>query len=114
MLARSCLSAAIVVVAAALPGGAAAYPTNPATIATIAGTGAQCATSTGTSCDGGGVATSAQLKAPVGVAVDGAGDVYVADSGDNKIRSVTPGGTIATIAGTGAQCATSTDTSCDG
>src|SRR2546428_522381 len=118
MLARSSLSRAIVVAlvlgGAAFPSRAAAYATNPATLWTIAGTGAACATSTDTSCDGGGVATSAQLHSPYGVAVDGAGDVYVADFSDNKIRKVTPGGAITTIAGTGAACATSTGTSCDG
>src|SRR5947208_662340 len=112
MLARAHPSRAIVVVVAlggaALASGATAYPANPATLWTIVGTGDTCATATGTSCDGGGVATSAQLRLPGGVAVDGAGNAYIADIGDHKIRKVTPGGAISTIAGTGTQCATST------
>jgi uncharacterized repeat protein (TIGR01451 family) len=65
------------------------------TITTIAGTGA-----TGYYGDGG-PATAALLNAPVSVAVDAAGNVYIADSYNYVIRVVTPGGIIATIAGTG-------------
>ena len=46
----------------------------------------------------GGPATSASLNAPTSVAVDAAGKVYIADSGNNVIRVVS-GGTISTIAG---------------
>jgi len=63
-------------------------------ISTIAGTGT--AGSTGD----GGQATSAQLNAPVGVAVDGQGNLYIADRGNNRIRKVS-GGIISTVAGTG-------------
>ena len=49
----------------------------------------------------GGAATSAQLINPEGVSVDISGNVYIADSGDNKIRMVTSTGIITTIAGTG-------------
>src|SRR5437868_6620408 len=48
----------------------------------------------------GGPATSAQLNAG-GVAVDKAGNLYIADGGNYRIRKVTPAGTISTIAGTG-------------
>ncbi len=65
------------------------------TITTIAGTG-----KAGISGDGG-PATSAAMHAPSGVAVDGQGNVYVADYGNNRVRKVSPGGTITTIAGTG-------------
>lgn len=71
------------------------------TIATIAGTGER-----GFSGDGG-PATSAQLSPqcgandPAGLAVDGAGDVFIADTGNNRVRMVTPAGVITTVAGTG-------------
>jgi sugar lactone lactonase YvrE len=55
----------------------------------------------------GGPATSAGLNIPKGVAVDGAGNLYIADTGDQRIRMVTPDGTITTIAGNGAQDALS-------
>jgi len=49
-----------------------------------------------------GAATNASLNGPYGVAVDAAGTVYIADSGNNRIRIVS-GGVIATIAGTGVE-----------
>jgi NHL repeat len=70
------------------------------TISTLAGTGT--AGSTGD----GGPATSAQLDTPQGVAVDADGNVFIADSRSNKVRKVTPAGTISTYAGTGAAGAT--------
>jgi sugar lactone lactonase YvrE len=66
------------------------------TITTIAGTGAQ-----GSSGDGG-PATSALLRFPYGLAVDGEGNVYFADSGNNRVRRISRGGTITAFAGTGA------------
>jgi sugar lactone lactonase YvrE len=67
------------------------------TITTLAGKGAF-----GFSGDGG-PATSADLAFPEGVAVDGAGNVFVADEGNNRIRKISPNGQITTIAGTGAE-----------
>ena len=49
----------------------------------------------------GGPATSAELLGPQGVAVDGQGNVYIADSDNERVRKVTSGGTITTIAGSG-------------
>src|SRR5207248_2794587 len=49
----------------------------------------------------GGAATSAMLKNPQGVAVDAAGNVYIADTGNNRVRVVT-GTNIRTYAGNGA------------
>ncbi len=60
----------------------------------VAGTGEQ-----GFGGDGG-PATSALLDSPEGIALDAAGNLYFADSGNHRIREVTAG-VIATIAGTG-------------
>jgi sugar lactone lactonase YvrE len=51
----------------------------------------------------GGPASAAQLNGPYGAAVDNAGNLYIADSLNNKVRKVASDGTITTIAGTGAQ-----------
>ncbi len=49
-----------------------------------------------------GPATSAQLNAPSGLAVDASGDLFIADTGNNVIREVVQAtGTIITVAGTG-------------
>jgi DNA-binding beta-propeller fold protein YncE len=45
----------------------------------------------------GGPATQAQLNDPQGVAVDGAGDLFIADTFNNAIREVTPSGIISTV-----------------
>ena len=65
------------------------------TINTIAGTG-----SIGNSGDGG-PATAAFLNQPTGVAVDRAGNVYIADNQNSRVRKVDTSGTITTIAQTG-------------
>ena len=65
------------------------------TITTIAGTGER-----GFGGDGG-PASQAQLRAPEGVAVDEAGNLYIADTGNHRIRKVDLTGTITTIAGSG-------------
>jgi hypothetical protein len=64
-------------------------------ITTIAGTGV--AGSTGD----GGQAKSAQLNLPSGIAFDSAGNLYIAENGGNRVRKVTPGGIISTVAGNG-------------
>jgi hypothetical protein len=64
-------------------------------ISTIAGTGIE-----GYGGDGS-AATAALLDTPTGVAVDSTGNVYIADSHNQRIRKVS-GGIITTIAGTGA------------
>src|SRR5205085_12467064 len=49
----------------------------------------------------GGPAAAAQLSAPMGFARDLAGNLYFADSGNNKVRVVRKDGTIQDVAGTG-------------
>jgi uncharacterized protein (TIGR03437 family) len=63
------------------------------TISTVAGTGAA-----GFSGDEGS-ATAASISGPRGVVVDDNGDIFIADTGNNRIRQVTPDGVIHTIAG---------------
>jgi sugar lactone lactonase YvrE len=64
-------------------------------ITTVAGNG-----SSGYSGDGG-PATSARLSLPSDVAVDSAGNLFIADSFNNRIRKVSSSGIIATVAGDG-------------
>ncbi len=65
------------------------------TISTYAGNGS------GTSSGDGGPATSASLYYPYGVAVDAAGNVYIAELNGNRVRKVTRDGVISTYAGNG-------------
>jgi len=64
-------------------------------ITTVAGTGA-----VGFSGDGG-PATSASLSGPRDVVADSAGDLFIADSGNNRVRKVDATGVITTVAGDG-------------
>jgi uncharacterized protein (TIGR03437 family) len=48
-----------------------------------------------------GTATNAVLYQPSGVSLDTQGNLYIADTGTQRVRQVIPGGTITTIAGTG-------------
>ncbi len=64
-------------------------------ITTIAGTGY--AGSSGDS----GPAASATVNHPQGVAVDSAGNIYIADTYNSRVRQVSTGGIITTVAGTG-------------
>ena len=66
------------------------------TISTVAGNGVR-----GFSGDGG-PATDAELNNPLSVSVDSAGNIYIADSSNNRIRKVSPNGLINTVAGGGA------------
>jgi uncharacterized protein (TIGR03437 family) len=63
-------------------------------ITTVAGTGG-----IGSSGDGG-PATSAELAYPYSIAVDAAGNLFIADAGNNRIRKVS-NGIITTVAGNG-------------
>jgi DNA-binding beta-propeller fold protein YncE len=46
------------------------------------------------------------LFSPAGVAIDHAGNVYIADSNDHEVRKVSPNGIVTRFAGTGQVCAT--------
>ncbi len=48
-----------------------------------------------------GSALAAKLLNPEGIAVDSQGDIFIADTGNNVVREVTPDGLIKTVAGTG-------------
>ncbi|MCX6875774.1 MAG: choice-of-anchor D domain-containing protein [Verrucomicrobia bacterium] len=47
--------------------------------------------------------TAARFASPVGLAVDATGQLYVADKGNQRMRKVTPGGAVTTLAGAGTQ-----------
>ena len=66
-------------------------------ITTVAGNGTE-----GYSGDNG-PATSAELYAPYGVALDASGNLYIADEVNNRIRKVSPSGIITTVAGNGTE-----------
>ncbi len=51
----------------------------------------------------GGAAAAAQLNNPVGVAPDGAGNLYIADTDNHRIRKVDAAGVISTVAGNGTE-----------
>lgn len=64
-------------------------------ISTVAGTGA-----TGYTGDGG-PALSATFSGPIGIAVDGANNVYICENGNHTVRKINTVGVISTVAGTG-------------
>ena len=86
-------SCSALVLAALSVAVAGAQPADGWTIETVAG---------GSSYSGdGGPAVAAQLSSPYGVALDGAGNLFIADTSNQRIRKVDAAGRISTVAGDG-------------
>ena len=89
---------------------------SPGLISTVAGNGVNCMG--GTSCGDGGSATAASFSNPTDIAVDAAGNLYIADENDGRVRKVTAAtGIVSTLAGGGtapSTCTGSTNTVGDG
>jgi sugar lactone lactonase YvrE len=62
-------------------------------VTTLAGTAASCGHADG-------VGAAARFNAPYGIAIDGSGTLFVADTYTHTIRKITPDGTVSTLAGT--------------
>jgi hypothetical protein len=52
----------------------------------------------------GGQASKALIYAVTGLAIDSKGNIYLADAAGSRVRKVTPGGVISTVAGNGSKC----------
>ena len=65
-------------------------------VTTLAGTAGRVGSADGTG-------AAAEFNYPAGVAVDGAGNVYVADDGNNTVRRISSSGVVTTLAGTAGQ-----------
>jgi pimeloyl-ACP methyl ester carboxylesterase len=72
-------------------------------ITTVAGNGYSTSSGAGGYSGDNGPAIWAELNVPYGVAADAFGNIYIADTNNNRIRMVSPNGTITTVAGNGAQ-----------
>jgi sugar lactone lactonase YvrE len=87
----------------AVDGGGNAYvaDTNNDTVRKVSPFGAvtTLAGSAGNSGSSDGAGAAASFNSPNGVAVDGSGNVYVADTENSTIRKITPAGTVSTLAG---------------
>ena len=90
-------------------------PIQPGTISTVAGNGTACTVSP---CGDGNFAVWGQLNWPTGIALDSAGDLYIADSHDARVREVNVSTSyqnyIITVAGNGTTCPTNTASCGDG
>ncbi len=80
--------------------GDAGFGSNDARIRKVSGGTISTVSGGGFSLGDGGPAVQAQLSGPVGLALDPASNLYIADSGNNRVRRVS-NGIITTVAGTG-------------
>jgi streptogramin lyase len=72
--------------------------TSTGVVTTLAGSGSSGSTD--------GTGTAASFFGPTGVALDAAGDLYVADTDNDKIRKISSAGVVTTLAGSGSKGAT--------
>jgi ATP-dependent protease HslVU (ClpYQ) peptidase subunit len=72
--------------------------TSAGVVTTFAGSGSASSTDA--------TGTSASFNYPYGLGLDSSGNIFVADSGNNKIRKITSGGIVSTIAGSGSNGST--------
>lgn len=96
------VSGLLILTGAQVPAPASAAPAG--TITTVAGSGEQVdmdGVFLGGFSGDGGQAADALLLEPGAVAVDAQGEIYIADTFNHRIRKVTPGGIITTVAGSG-------------
>ncbi len=61
-----------------------------------------------------GTGSAARFSHPMGLAVDSAGNVFVADAANNAIRKITSAGAVTTVVGPAAQLSTPSDVTVDG
>ena len=79
-------------------------PLGPGDIGRVAGNGMMCTNPAAGQCGDGKKGTSASLNGPQGVAIDKLGNMFIADSGDHRVRVMIPSGTIVAYVGTGTTC----------
>ena len=91
---RRCLAICFIWVASAFAGSGDARADGPCTIGTVVG-------NPKVFCEDGGPATAATLFGASRIARDSAGNLFIADSGNHRVRRISPAGIISTYAGNG-------------